>query len=95
MTFSKYDLVKAQYIVSERYKFHLCLCADRECTDHVWHALLYSREAKTNKELYIFVIPKGLNFTEEQYEIYKRFFIRYVKDEKVKEKLEKINKDFV
>lgn len=94
MTFSKYELIKAQYIVSERYKFHLCLCADRECTDHVWHAHLYTREAKSNKELYIFVIPKKLDFTEEQYEILKQLFIRYVKNEKAKEKLEKINKDF-
>lgn len=95
MTFSEYDVVKAQYIVTEQYdKFHLCLCAYRKCTDHVWHALV-SLPTETNKNLYLFVIPKGLDFTEEQYEIYKRFFIRYVKDEKVKEKLEKINKDFI
>ena len=41
------------------------------------------------------MIPKGLDFTEETYEIYKGFFERYVKGEKEKEKLEKIKKDFV
>lgn len=47
------------------------------------------------ESFYIFMIPKGLNFTEEKYELFKFFFERYVKDEKVKEKLEKIKKDFV
>lgn len=47
------------------------------------------------ESFYIFMIPKGLNFTEEKYELFKFFFERYVKGEKVKEKLEKIKKDFV
>lgn len=74
MTFSAYERVKEPYIVTEQYdKFHLCLCAYRECTehDHVW-ASLVSLPTETNKNLYLFVIPKGLNFTEEQYEILKQ-----------------------
>ena len=94
MTFSKYELIKAQYDVAEQYdKFHLCLCAYRKCTDHVWHAFV-SLPTETDKNLYLFVIPKKLDFTAEQYELFKQFFVRYVKGEKVKEKLEKIKKDF-
>lgn len=96
MTFSEYDVVKAQYAVSEQFKeLRLYLCADRECTRNVWQATLsLHTETQANKNFYLFAIPKGLNFTEEQYEIFKRFFERYVKGEKVKEKLEKIKKDF-
>ena len=47
------------------------------------------------ESFYIFMIPKGLNFTEEKYELFKFFFERYVNGEKVKEKLDKIKKDFV
>lgn len=97
MTFSEYDVVKAQYTVSEQFKeLRLYLCADREFTNKVWQAPLSSHtETQANKNFYLFAIPKGLDFTEEQYEIYKRFFERYVKGEKEKEKLEKIKKDFV
>lgn len=96
MTFSEYDVVKAQYAVSEQFKeLRLYLCADRECTSNVWQApLSLHTETQANKNFYLFAIPKGLNFTEEQYEIFKRIFERYVKCEKVKEKLEKIKKDF-
>ena len=97
MTFSEYDVVKAQYTVTEQFEeLRLYLCADKECTDHVWQApLSIKTEIKANKNFYLFAIPKGQNFTEELYETYKRFFERYIKAEKVKEKLEKIKKDFV
>lgn len=97
MTFSEYDVVKAQYTVTEQFEeLRLYLCADRDHTDHVWQAPLSTHtEIKANKNFFLFAIPKGINFTEEQYEIYKRFFERYIKDEKAKDKLEKIKKDFV
>ena len=99
MTFSDYNLVKAQYDAVEHYNdLQLCLCADKKQTDHVWQAPLSIKTDNKNRateSFYIFMIPKGLNFTEEKYELFKFFFERYVKSEKVKEKLEKIKKDFV
>ena len=97
MKFNEYDVVKAQYAVSEQFEdLRLYLCADRVCTDHVWQVPLKSNtERQANKNFYIFALPKGLDFTEEKYELFKQFFERYVKGEKVKEKLEKIKKDFV
>lgn len=97
MTFSEYTVVKAQYIVAEHSnKFYLYLCADKECTNHVWQVYLSSNtEIQSNKNFYLFAIPKGLDFTEEKHELFKLFFERYVKGEKAKEKLERINKDFV
>ena len=97
MTFSEYDVVKAQYTVTEQFEeLRLYLCADRGCTDHVWQAPLSTKtETKANKNFYLFAIPKGLNFTEEQYELFKLYFERYIKNEKIKEKLERIKKDFV
>ena len=97
MTFAEYDVVSAQYKVSEQFKeLRLYLCADKQSTDHVWQAPLTSHtEIKASNNFYLFAIPKGLNFTEELYEDFKRMFVRYVKGEKVKEKLEKVQKDFV
>lgn len=97
MTFSEYDVVKAQYTVTEQFEqLRLYLCADRDCTDHVWQAPLGVREEpKASNSFYVLMIPKGLDFTEERYEILKSLFEKYVKNEKVKEKLAKINKDFV
>ena len=97
MTFSEYDVVKAQYTVTEQFEeLRLYLCADKECTDHVLQAPFSTKtETKANKNFYLFAIPKGQNFTEELYETYKRFFEKYIKLEKEKEKLEKIKKDFV
>lgn len=86
MKFNEYDVVKAQYAVSEQFKeLSLYLCADKECTDHVWQVPLSSNtERQANKNFYIFALPKGLDFTEEKYELFKQFFERYVKGEKVK-----------
>lgn len=97
MTFSKYDVVKAQYDMVEQHdSLQLCFCADRDCTDHVWQAPLSVREElKASTSFYVLMIPKGLDFTEERYEILKSLFEKYIKNEKVKEKLEKIKKDFV
>ncbi len=97
MTFSEYDVVKAQYEVSEQFEeLRLYLCADRECTSNVWQAPLSTNtERQANKNFYLLAIPKGLDLTEEKYEIIKRMFVRYVKLEKEKERLEKIKKDFV
>lgn len=97
MTFSEYDVVKAQYAVTEQFEeLRLYLCADRECTDHVWQAPLSTHtEIKTNKNFYLFAIPKGEDLTEEKYEIIKSMFEKYIKLEKEKEKLEKLKKDFV
>ena len=97
MTFSEYDVVKAQYTVTEQFKeLRLYLCADKECTDHVWQAPLSTKtETKANKNFYLFAIPKGEDLTEEKYEIIKRMFEKYIKEEKAKDKLEKIKKDFV
>lgn len=97
MMFSEYDVVKAQYTVTEQFEeLRLYLCADRGCTDHVWQAPLSTKtETQANKNFYLFAIPKGENFTEEKYEIIKRMFEKYVKLEKEKEKLERIKKDFV
>lgn len=97
MTFSKYDVVKAQYDMVEQHdNLQLCFCADRDCTDHVWQAPLGVREEpKVSSSFYVLMIPKGLDFTEERYEILKSLFEKYIKNEKVKEKLEKLNKDFV
>lgn len=97
MKFNEYDVVKTQYTITEQYKeLSLYLCADKECTDHVWQVILsLITERQANKNFYIFAIPKGLDFTEEKYELFKQFFERYVKLEKVKEKLERIKKDFV
>ena len=97
MTFSEYDVVKAQYTVTEQFEeLRLYLCADKECTDHVWQAPLSTKtETKANKNFYLFAIPKGEDLTEEKYEIIKRMFEKYIKEEKAKDKLEKIKKDFV
>lgn len=97
MTFAEYDVVKAQYIVSEQFEeLRLYLCADKQCTDHVWQAPLSTHtEIKASNNFYVLAIPRGLDFTEECYENFKRMFVRYVKGEKAKEKLEKIKKDFV
>ena len=97
MTFSEYDVVKAQYTVTEQFEeLRLYLCADRGCTDHVWQAPLSTKtETQANKNFYLLALPKGENFTEEKYEIIKRMFEKYVKLEKEKERLEKIKKDFV
>ena len=96
MTFCKYDVVKAQYdMVEQHNELQLCFCADKKQTDNVWQAPLSREETKVSETFYIFMIPKGEDFTEEKYEILKSFFIRYVKLEKEKEKLEKIKKDFV
>ena len=62
----------------------------------MWQApLSIKEEPKASETFYILMIPKGLDFTEEKYELFKFFFERYVKGEKVKEKLERIKKDFV
>lgn len=97
MTFSEYDVVKAQYTVTEQFEqLRLYLCADRGCTDHVWQApLSIKTERQANKNFYLLALPKGENFTEEKYEIIKIMFEKYVKLEKEKERLEKIKKDFV
>ena len=97
MMFSEYDVVKAQYTVTEQFEeLRLYLCADRGCTDHVWQApLSIKEEPKASNAFYVLMIPKGLDFTEETYETYKGFFEKYIKREKEKEKLEKIKKDFV
>lgn len=97
MTFSAYERVKEPYIVTEQYdKFHLCLCVYREQTDRVWQApLKIKEEPKVSNSFYVLMIPKGLDFTEERYEILKHIFEKYVKNEKVKEKLAKLKKDFV
>lgn len=97
MTFCQYALIKAQYDMVEQHdKLQLCFCADRGCTDHVWQApLSIKEEPKASNKFYVLMIPKGLDFTEEKYELFKQFFERYVKCEKVKEKLERIKKDFV
>lgn len=97
MRFSEYDVVKAQYTVTEQFEdLRLYLCADRRCTNQVWQAPLSSNtERQVNKNFYLLALLKGENFTEEKYELFKQFFERYVKGEKVKEKLEKIKKDFV
>ena len=44
MMFSEYDVVKAQYTVTEQYEeLRLYLCAYRGCTDHVWQAPLSTK----------------------------------------------------
>lgn len=97
MTFSEYDVVQAQYKVSEQFKeLRLYLCADKHCTDHAWHApLSSSTEIKASNNFYLLAIPKGLDFTKEFYEDLKRVFEKYIKGEKIKEKLAKVQKDFV
>ena len=97
MTFSEYDVVKTQYTISEQYKeLSLYLCADRRCTNHVGQVIFsLNTERQANKNYYIFAIPKGLDFTEEKYEMIKRMFEKYIKLEKEKERFEKIKKDFV
>lgn len=97
MTFAEYDIVKSQYIVSEQFvELRLYLCADKQCTDHVWQApLSIQTEIKSSNNFYLLSIPKGLDFTEECYETFKRMFVRYIKGEKIKEKLEKVQKDFI
>ena len=97
MTFCQYAFIKAQYDMVEQHdNLQLCFCADKVHTDHVWQApLSIKEEPKASETFYILMIPKGLDFTEEKYELFKFFFERYVKGEKVKEKLEKIKKDFV
>lgn len=98
MTFSEYELVKSQYDATEHYtNAQLCLCADKEQTDRVWQAPLSIKDGEKLREsdsFYILLIPKGLDFTEDFYEAVKRMFEKYVKNEKVKEKLAKIKKDF-
>ena len=97
MTFCQYAFIKAQYDMVEQHdNLQLCFCADKVHTDHVWQApLSIKEEPKASETFYILMIPKGLDFTEEKYELFKFFFERYVKGEKVKEKLEKIKKDFI
>lgn len=97
MTFCQYALIKAQYDMVEQHdNLQLCFCADKVRTDHVWQAPLNIREeTRASETFYVLMIPKGLDFTEEIYEIYKAFFEKYVKLEKEKERLEKIKKDFV
>lgn len=97
MTFCQYAIIKAQYEMVEQHdNLQLCFCADKKQTDNVWQApLSIKEEPKASETFYIFMIPKGLDFTEEKYELLKQFFEIYVKREKVKEKLEKIKKDFV
>ena len=97
MTFCQYALIKAQYDMVEQHdNLQLCFCADKVHTDHVWQApLSIKEEPKASETFYILMIPKGLDFTEEKYELFKFFFERYIKREKVKEKLERIKKDFV
>ena len=97
MTFSEYDVVKAQYTVTEQFEeLRLYLCADRDHTDHVWQAPLSTKtETKANKNFFLFAIPKGEDLTEEKYEIIKSMFEKYIKLEKEKEKFEKLKKDFV
>jgi hypothetical protein len=99
MTFSEYDLIKAQYTLTEQYnEIQLCFCADKEQTERVWQAPLSIKDGGkliVSDSFYVLMIPKGLDFTEERYETLKGFFERYVKNEKVKEKLAKLNKDFV
>ena len=83
-------------MVEQHEELQLCFCADRVRTDHVWQAPLNIKEEKRASEtFYILMIPKGLDFTEEKYEIIKTMFEKYVKLEKEKEKLERIKKDFV
>ena len=97
MTFCQYAFIKAQYDMVEQHdNLQLCFCADKVHTDHVWQApLSIKEEPKASETFYVFMIPKGLDFTEEKYELFKQFFERYVKGKKVKEKLERIKKDFV
>ena len=97
MTFCQYAIIKAQYEMVEQHdNLQLCFCAYKVNTDHVWQApLSIKEEPKASETFYILMIPKGLDFTEEKYELFKFFFERYVKGEKVKEKLERIKKDFV
>lgn len=97
MTFCQYAIIKAQYEMVEQHdNLQLCFCADRECADHVWQApLSIKEEPKASETFYVLMIPKGLDFTEEKYEMVKRMFEKYVKLEKEKERLEKIKKDFV
>lgn len=99
MTFSEYELIKAQYDMVEQHdNLQLCFCADKEQTDRVWQAPLSIKDGEKLREsdtFYILLIPKGLDFTEDLYEAVKRMFEKYVKNEKVKEKLAKIKKDFV
>jgi hypothetical protein len=62
----------------------------------VWQApLSIKEEPKASNSFYVLMIPKGLDFTEEKYEIIKTMFEKYVKLEKEKERLEKLKKDFV
>lgn len=99
MTFCQYALIKAQYDMVEQHdELQLCFCADKKQTDHVWQAPLSIKTDNKNRStesFYVFTVPKGLDFTEEKYELLKFIFERYVKGEKVKEKLEKIKKDFI
>lgn len=99
MTFSEYELIKAQYTLTEQHdNLQLCFCTDKEQTDRVWQVPLSIKDnikVRESDSFYVLMLPKGLDFTEERYEIYKHIFERYVKGEKVKEKLAKINKDFV
>lgn len=95
MTFFDYNYIKFRYEIVHKYDVIMYIVAEKIKPDRAWLVPLSKKsDVSKNEQFYLYPLPVVDNFTEEMFEQSKINFIKFIKDEKVKEKLEKINKDF-
>ena len=95
MTFFDYDYIKSRYELVHKYDVIMYIVAEKIKPDHAWLVPLNKEsDVSNNQQFYLYPVPIVDNFTEEMFEQSKIDFIRFIKNEKIKEKLDKIKKDF-
>lgn len=96
MTFFDYNYLKIRYEIVHEYDVIMYMVTEKIKPDHAYLVTLTKQtDVSNNKQFYLYPLPIVENFTEEMFEQAKLDFIRFIKDKKVKENLEKIKKDFV
>lgn len=96
MIFFDYNYIKFRYEIVHQYDVIMYIVAEKIKPDHAWLvSLSKDSNVSNNEKFYLYPLPVVDDFTEEMFEQTKINFIKFIKDKKVKEKLEKMNKDFV
>lgn len=98
MNFNNFDYVRNRYYeYFDRDDADLYLCANKKNPCVVWERGMYVNIPPTESDkrnYYLYKFPYVINFTENIYEQLKLDFIKFVKEEQIKDKINNMEKDF-
>lgn len=98
MNFNKFNYVRSRYYeYFDRDDADLYLCANKKNPCVVWERGMYVNSPPSEsdkKNYYLYKFPNVIDFTENIYEQLKLDFIKFVKEEQIKAKVNNIEKDF-